>query len=182
MEQGPALLLELCGLCPFLSLLFDLNETTKKTIVFISSQDTIKECKNLRKWADHYAQNCKRVWPCFVCLIPSSKCYHLHVTGRETESRGTKHLRGRNRTHQLADLGESAKMSFASRPVGTLDLSRVRRLGRSRQLWKGELPKWCFSPPSSPENTTIRILVPDALSHAWSPQLALTLPDIRNSC
>lgn len=154
----------------------------KKTVVYIPSQDIIKEYKNLRKWADQCAQNCKCVWPCFVCLIPSSKCYHLHVTGRETDSRGTKRLRGRNRTYQLADLGESARISFASRPLGTLDLSRVRRLGRSRQLWKGELPKWCFSPPSSPENTTIRILVPDALSHAWSPSLALTLPAIRNSC
>lgn len=129
------MLLEQSGLCPFLSLLFDLNEITKKRLLFSFPPRTplknIRTCKSERTSMHKIVSN---VWPCFVSLIPSSKCYDLHLTGRETDSRGIKRLRGRNRTHKLADLGASARISFASHPLDPLHPSKLRRLWRSHQL------------------------------------------------
>lgn len=134
---------------------------------------------------NHYAQNVKYACPCFVCLIPSSKHYALHVTGRETDSRVTKCWRDRNRAHDLQILRtqlESHLQVFHLTPwvsPGWEGLGgEAARCGRERYQ------KWCFAPASSFRSTPqlIRILVPDALSHTCSLSvLPFLLPGILSS-
>lgn len=127
----------------------------------------LKNIQNMRQWLKHHTQIPKCMCPCFACLIPSSECYDLQVTGRKTDSRVTKCLRGRNRTRGLQIQIVETQLEFYLQVLYSTPQVFPGWEGRGEvaKCQKGEVPKMILpSIQRLQDNITIGILVSDTLS------------------